>query len=163
MPSQKFSYITLQRITTGDTVFCPWARHFILCLVLVHLWKTEKRPDMAEKLLTTGTYKSINTNKTKTAHNVSLFSKNTGIPWTGLDNKCTPDRRQSKTLLTSTNAEQDSLETVAFHQVRLSFYIWNIPFWLNCITWKNPLVFKGFMNDFTTIPLANVLNTVKSA
>ena len=29
---------------------CPWARHFIFCLVLVQTWKTH--PDMTEKLLT---------------------------------------------------------------------------------------------------------------
>ena len=35
---------------TGGTALCPWARHFILCLVLVQLRKTY--PDMTEKMLT---------------------------------------------------------------------------------------------------------------
>ena len=35
---------------TGGTVLCPWARHFILCLVLVQPRKTF--PDITETLLT---------------------------------------------------------------------------------------------------------------
>ena len=35
---------------TGGTGLCPWARHFILCLVLLKPTKTS--PGMTEKLLT---------------------------------------------------------------------------------------------------------------
>ena len=35
---------------TAGTVLCPWAWHFILCLVLVQPWKTH--PNMTENLLT---------------------------------------------------------------------------------------------------------------
>ena len=45
------SEVTSSRLM-GDTVLCPWARHFILCLVLVQPRKTGKCPYMAEKLLT---------------------------------------------------------------------------------------------------------------
>ena len=34
---------------TGGTVLCPWARHHILCLLLV---QPGKRHDLTEKLLT---------------------------------------------------------------------------------------------------------------
>ena len=35
---------------TGGTGLCPWARHFIFCLVMVQLKKTS--PGMTKKLLT---------------------------------------------------------------------------------------------------------------
>ena len=34
----------------GGTALCPWARHLILCLVLIQPRKT--RPDMTENVLT---------------------------------------------------------------------------------------------------------------
>ena len=42
---------------TKGTMLSTWARHFILCFVLVQPRKTGKHPDMTAKLL------SINTNK----------------------------------------------------------------------------------------------------
>ena len=49
--------VVCSRLTKG-TVLCPWARQFILCLVLVQPRKTEKCPDMCEKLfMLTGTNK----------------------------------------------------------------------------------------------------------
>ena len=43
---------------TGGTALCPWARDFVLCLILVQPRKT--RPNITEKMLT-GTYR-INSN-----------------------------------------------------------------------------------------------------
>ena len=37
---------------TEDTVLCPLARHYILCLVLVQPRKTANSPNMTKKLFT---------------------------------------------------------------------------------------------------------------
>ena len=36
---------------TGDTELCPWARHFILSLIVVQPKKTGNRPNITDNLL----------------------------------------------------------------------------------------------------------------